>query len=106
MALWLRVRLLAGGVLVLAGCGGAAQPNAAAPAPVATSAPAPVAAQPTAAPAPTTPGAPSAATAASASASATGPLYKGIAQSRTPDGFYALGAPAAPVALTDYSDFL
>ena len=39
-------------------------------------------------------------------APAAGPQYKGIPVSRTQDGFYALGAPEAPVTITDYSDFL
>lgn len=34
------------------------------------------------------------------------PPYQGIAQGRTPDGFFTLGDAAAPVALIDYSDFL
>lgn len=34
------------------------------------------------------------------------PLYNGIPHGVTPDGFYFLGNPAAPVTLTDYSDFL
>ena len=32
--------------------------------------------------------------------------YKGIAASRTAEGFFILGAADAPVTLTDYSDFL
>jgi len=39
-------------------------------------------------------------------APAAGPQYKGIPVSRTQDGFYALGAPEAPVTIMDYSDFL
>ena len=66
-------------------------------APTAVPNPLPTAVAPTSAPAP--PAAPAAQTAA-------GDTYRGIAQSRTPDGFYVLGAPNAPVTLTDYSDFL
>ena len=70
---------------------------AASAAPTAVPNPLPTAVAPTSAPAP--PAAPAAQTAA-------GDTYRGIAQSRTPDGFYVLGAPNAPVTLTDYSDFL
>jgi hypothetical protein len=34
------------------------------------------------------------------------PLYNGIPHGVTPDGFFFLGVPDAPVTLTDYSDFL
>ena len=45
-------------------------------------------------------------TAAVASAPAGSGRYAGIAQSRTAEGYYMLGEPAAPVVLTHYSDFL
>jgi hypothetical protein len=34
------------------------------------------------------------------------PLYNGITHGVTPNGFFFLGDPDAPVTLTDYSDFL
>jgi protein-disulfide isomerase len=49
----------------------------------------------------------SAATTASPAASAaTSGRYAGIAQSKTAEGYYALGDAAAPVTLMHYSDFL
>jgi hypothetical protein len=33
-------------------------------------------------------------------------LFDGVPHGVTPDGFYFLGQPNAPVTMTDYSDFL
>ena len=75
------------GAALLAACGNATTaPQASAPA-------APAAAAP-----PSTTPAPPVAT--------TLPAFNGIPQGRTPEGFFTLGTPDAPVTLIDYSDFL
>jgi hypothetical protein len=33
-------------------------------------------------------------------------LYEGVPHGVTPEGFFALGNPEAPITLYDYSDFL
>jgi hypothetical protein len=86
--LWL-LALLA----LLAACGNATIPQAAAP-PQPTAAPP----QPTAAPAATQPAAPTAMPSSVAAAA--------IPEGLTPEGYHLLGRADAPVTLTMYSDFL
>ena len=109
--------LLAALLLLGTACGGAGTPSTppqaapaqqTAPAPATSPSAAPL--QPTSAPA----GAPAATSAPQAQTSpaappapaAAAPSYKGVPVGRLPEGFYTLGAPEAPVTLTDYSDFL
>jgi hypothetical protein len=98
-------------VLAMLAVGCATQPNAtSAPAPATKPAAAPssptttttttTASQPTNAPTVAAP-----AVAAPAAAPTLG-LFDGVPHGVTPDGFYFLGQPNAPVTMTDYSDFL
>jgi flagellar basal body L-ring protein FlgH len=93
--LWL-LALLA----LLAACGNATIPQAAAPPQPTAAPPQPTAApaQPTAAPAATQPAAPTAMPSSVAAAA--------IPEGLTPEGYHLLGRADAPVTLTMYSDFL
>ena len=98
------IRVVIGLVIFATACGSPAAPPQAANSPSApTTLASPTVVAPVAAPAlPAAPaGAPS-----PAGPAPVGPEYKGIPTSRNADGFHVLGAPEAPVTITDYSDFL
>lgn len=100
----LRSALLMAAVL-LAGCDGAQQPTSTV---VATISPttAPIATAPPPTQAPAQPAQSNQVIAPTATVAPAFPSYKGILHGVTPQGFFFLGDPNAPVTLTDYSDFL
>lgn len=98
--------------LVLAACGGSADPAAQPAAPSAAASAPRLSAQASAvagvqaSAAAQASSAAGAAGSASADAAAVDSPYAGLQQSKTPEGYYVLGAPDAPVTLTFYSDFI
>lgn len=109
-----RLLRLTGGMLGLTGaawlaaCGGLASgvPTASAPPAASRATTTPAASSGAASSASTAPALDGTAAPSAAPTMAAMPPHKGIPQGRTPEGFFFLGAAAAPVTLSDYSDFL